>query len=170
MRKIRISIDEIICAFGMYKSLFQPPALFSVTIVLWLGFMICILMSLKTTETSQIEAVQAITPLLMASWYGDKYKGKKTASGEVFDPTGLTCASWDYPFGTTLLVRHKDKAVFVRVNDRGPAKHLYAQGRTIDLSREAFSKLSDIDTGVIRVEIIPLNEIPIYQTQRICND
>lgn len=57
-----------------------------------------------------------------ASWYGEPHKGKLTASGEKFDPRGLTCASWDYGIGDILEIEHNGRRVFARVNDRGPAK------------------------------------------------
>ena len=89
-------------------------------------------------------------PTVVASWYGDKYAGRPTASGEIFDPTQLTAAMWDVPFGTRVKVQLGPKSVVVRINDRGPAKHL---NRGIDLSREAFSRLADTDAGLINVKL-----------------
>jgi rare lipoprotein A len=89
-------------------------------------------------------------PTVVASWYGDKYAGRPTASGEIFDPTQLTAAMWDVPFGTKVKVQLGPKSVVVRINDRGPAKHL---NRGIDLSREAFSRLADTDAGLLNVKL-----------------
>jgi rare lipoprotein A len=89
-------------------------------------------------------------PTVVASWYGDKYAGRPTASGEIFDPTQLTAAMWDVPFGTRVKVQLGPKSVVVRINDRGPAKHLK---RGIDLSREAFSRLADTDAGLLNVKL-----------------
>ncbi len=89
-------------------------------------------------------------PTVVASWYGDKYAGRPTASGEIFDPTKLTAAMWDVPFGTRVKVQLGPKSVVVRINDRGPAKHLK---RGIDLSREAFSRLADTDAGLLNVKL-----------------
>ena len=89
-------------------------------------------------------------PTVVASWYGDKYAGRPTASGEIFDPTQLTAAMWDVPFGTRVKVQLGPKSVVVRINDRGPAKHLK---RGIDLSRESFSRLADTDAGLINVKL-----------------
>ena len=89
----------------------------------------------------------------IASWYGGGEKlNKYTASGEEFDPNKLTCASWDYSFGTKLLVTNLEngKSVVVRVNDRGPAKRL---GRLIDLTREAFRRIADLKKGLIKVKV-----------------
>ena len=57
-----------------------------------------------------------------ASWYGDELRGNRTASGEKFDPDGLTAAHKTLPFGTCLVVGNPrmGKSVNVRVNDRGP--------------------------------------------------
>ena len=89
----------------------------------------------------------------IASWYGGGEKlNKHTANGETFNPSLLTCASWDYPFGTRLKITNtrNGKNVTVRVNDRGPNKRL---GRAIDLTRGAFSKIADTDEGLVLVKI-----------------
>jgi len=97
-----------------------------------------------------------------ASWYGEELRGHPTATGEPFDPDGFTVASWDYPLGTWLLLEAPATGIYcwVRVNDRGPARRLHAQGRTLDLSREAFRYLSGgflddggMALGLIRVRI-----------------
>lgn len=69
--------------------------------------------------------------------------------------TGLTCASWDYPLGTRLKVTeiHNHLSVIVTVNDRGPARRLYRQGRKIDLSQSAFEKLDGLALGLAEVTI-----------------
>lgn len=93
---------------------------------------------------------------LTASWYGERYNGRKTASGEVFDSKKMTAASWDYPFGTKLRVWNGSRFVVVRVNDRGPAKRLLST-RQLDLSLAAFSRLADPAAGLLhnlKVEVI----------------
>ena len=87
---------------------------------------------------------------VVASWYGEKYRGKPTASGELFDPDELTAAMWDVPFGSKFRVYYGNKFVVVRINDRGPAKRLK---RGIDLSKAAFEKLSPLDKGLIKVRV-----------------
>jgi len=86
-----------------------------------------------------------------ASWYGEDFKGKKTANGEVFDPSRLTAAHKTLPFGTRLRVTHlkNKKEVIVTINDRGP----YKRGRIIDLSEAAARKLDMLDEGVAKVRI-----------------
>lgn len=83
------------------------------------------------------------------------------ANGEVMQNERLTAASWFYPFGTRLKVSSMDspgKAVIVTITDRGPSKRLVKKGRVIDLSVAAFSKLSPLRAGVIRVEIEELHK------------
>ena len=108
------------------------------------------LMSLLMSITCSINAETV-------SWYGEKHRGKITASGEPFDPDKLTCASWDYPFGTPLLVTYGGHAVSVRVSDRGPAKRL---GRKLDLSAAAFRLLAPLESGLIEAHI------EIYEVQK----
>jgi rare lipoprotein A len=86
-----------------------------------------------------------------ASWYGPGFRGKTTASGEVFDETKMTAAHKTLPLGTRARVTNlKDgKSVQVEINDRGP----YAQGRIIDLSPAAAKALGIIDRGVIKVRV-----------------
>lgn len=87
-----------------------------------------------------------------ASWYGQGFEGKLTASGYVYDSNQLTCASNDYPFGTVLKVTNNEngKSVLVVVTDRGGFDEY---GRVIDLSRAAFLKISTLGHGLIDVKI-----------------
>ena len=89
---------------------------------------------------------------VLASWYGQAHKGRKTASGVPFDPMALTAASWRYPFGTLLRVTNvcNHKAVTVRVNDRGPDKHT---GRVLDVSERAAELLGFKRAGIAHVTI-----------------
>ena len=77
----------------------------------------------------------------VASYYHDKFNGRKTASGEVFSNQKLTAAHRTYPFGTILRVINpiNGKSVVVKVNDRGP----FVKGKDIDLSRKAFMQITD---------------------------
>ncbi len=90
-----------------------------------------------------------------ASWYGDRYNGRETASGALFDANGLTAAHRHLAFGTLVRVTNLDnqRAVFVRITDRGP----YARGRLIDLSRRAAELLDFVRDGVapVRVQVEP---------------
>jgi rare lipoprotein A len=74
-----------------------------------------------------------------ASWYGGKFNGRHTASGEVFDQNKFTAASRTLPLGTKVLVKNpaNGKSCTVVINDRGP----FVKGRDIDLSRGAAQKI-----------------------------
>lgn len=88
----------------------------------------------------------------MASWYGGKFHGRKTASGERYNQNALTAAHRTLPFGTKVRVTSSSgRSVVVRINDRGP----FIAGRVIDLSRAAASTLGI--NGVGRVKLTVLN-------------
>lgn len=81
-----------------------------------------------------------------ASFYSE---GQMTASGEPFDPSGLTAAHRTLPMGSKVRVTNENngRSVIVRINDRGP----YAGGRCLDLSRAAMAKVGGTGAGVIPV-------------------
>ncbi|WP_262148518.1 septal ring lytic transglycosylase RlpA family protein [Chryseobacterium foetidum] len=85
-----------------------------------------------------------------ASYYHDKFNGKKTASGEVFDNSKLTAANRTLPFGTLVKVTNLNNGeeVIVRINDRGP----YHSSRALDLSKAAFDEIGNIASGKIPIE------------------
>ena len=87
----------------------------------------------------------------MASYYGGSWHGKKTANGEIFNENSLTAAHKTLPFGTKVKVTNLDngKSVVVRINNRGP----YSNGRIIDLSKAAFSRIASTSRGVTRVKL-----------------
>ena len=91
--------------------------------------------------------------LVTASYYGhrDGFAGRKTASGEIFNPKKLTAAHPTYPFGTILKVTNPEngRSVQVRVNDRGPV----SKGRGIDLSAAAAKEIGMMKDGVARVRV-----------------
>jgi rare lipoprotein A len=74
----------------------------------------------------------AVADHVRATWYGHELAGRKTASGQVFKPYGMTAAHRTLPFGTCLLVSNPrtGKSVRVTVNDRGP----FTKGISLDLS------------------------------------
>lgn len=86
-----------------------------------------------------------------ASWYGGKYHGRKTASGEIFNKNGMTAAHPSLPFGTRVKVTNvaNGKSVIVRINDRGP----FVPGRKIDLSYAAAKLIGMIERGVAEVNL-----------------
>lgn len=91
-----------------------------------------------------------------ATWYGGKFHGRLTASGERYNQNALTCASNKYKFGTQLIVTNQanGKSVTCRVNDRGG---FGKYGVSLDLSKAAFAKIAPLSQGKIKVTIIPTN-------------
>jgi len=71
----------------------------------------------------------------IATWYN---YGKITANGEHFNPNGMTAAHRTFPFGTLVKVKHGNKSVIVRINDRGP----FVPGHDIDLTPAAASAIN----------------------------
>jgi len=108
--------------------------------------------ALRTDDvrTDQVVATQTG----MASWYGARFHGRRTASGEPFDMHALTAAHRTLPFGTLCRVtnRRNGRSVIVRVNDRGP----YGKGRVIDVSRAAAEALDLVRAGhaPVTVEVL----------------
>jgi len=86
-----------------------------------------------------------------ASYYADKYHGRMTANGEIFDMNKVSAAHKTLPFGTKLKVTNisNGKSVTVKINDRGP----FVAGRIIDLSKAAAERIDMIDSGVAQVEL-----------------
>lgn len=86
-----------------------------------------------------------------ASYYADKYKGRKTSNGETYRHRKMTAAHKTLPFGTRVMVTNlqNGRKVKVRINDRGP----FVAGRIIDLSKKAAKKIDMVDAGVVDVEV-----------------
>jgi rare lipoprotein A len=102
-----------------------------------------------------------------ASYYGASFAGRKTASGEVFEPRKYTAAHRTLPFGTVLRVMRLDTRaiVYVRVNDRGPYGK---KGRILDLSTAAAESLDFIRRGVVnvRADIVERGTPPTSKKQK----
>jgi rare lipoprotein A len=109
----------------------------------------------RATEQAWLRSRYAGKPALKvlrgeATWYADSLAGRRTASGEPYDPAGFTAAHPWLPLGTILRVRvaETNDWVYVRINDRGPVGH---QGRILDLSRRAADDLGRRRAGVFQV-------------------
>lgn len=89
------------------------------------------------------------------SYYGQELAGRKTASGERFNPGALTAAHRTLPFGTKLRLTNvqNGRSVIVRINDRGP----FIRGRMLDVSRGAASALGFVGQGTARLRVEPLS-------------
>ncbi|MEC5395458.1 septal ring lytic transglycosylase RlpA family protein [Bergeyella sp. RCAD1439] len=85
-----------------------------------------------------------------ASYYHDKFNGRKTASGEVFHNSKLTAAHRTLPFGTKVKVTNlrNGESVIVTINDRGP----FHSSRALDLSKAAFDEIGNLSRGTMPIE------------------
>lgn len=84
-----------------------------------------------------------------ASFYADKFNGRKTATGEIFSNNGMTCASNQYKLGTRLEVTNTKtgKSIICKVNDR-----IGKAGR-IDLTKAGFKQLAPLSSGLVKVTL-----------------
>jgi len=89
--------------------------------------------------------------ILTSSYYGNKFHGRRTSNGEIFNMYGYSAAHKKFPFGTVLKVTYlgTGKSVLVTVNDRGP----FIEGRDLDLSYMAAKKIGLARDGVGKVKV-----------------
>lgn len=111
---------------------------------IFLGAGFCIIMACSSCAPT-------ITQQGKASYYANKFKGRRTANGEIFRQHKRTAASRTIPFGTKVRVTNlrNGKTVKVRINDRGP----FIKGRIIDLSKKAARRIDMIRDGVVPVRL-----------------
>lgn len=85
-----------------------------------------------------------------ASYYHDKFNGRRTASGEIFDNSKMTAAHRSLAFGTKVKVTNirTGLSVVVTINDRGP----FHSSRAIDLTKAAFDEIGNLNRGVMPIE------------------
>lgn len=91
----------------------------------------------------------------IASYYGDYFQNRLTASGMIFKKEALTAAHRTLPLGTVVEVYSGKKSVIVTINDRGP----FVDGRIIDLSEAAFAELAPLSKGLTLVRLV-VRELP----------
>lgn len=98
-----------------------------------------------------LESSHGFTQKGIASWYGSKFHGQRTSSGEPYDMYAMTAAHKSLPLPTYVEVTNLDngRKAIVKVNDRGP----FHEGRIIDLSYAAATKLGVASTGTAKVSI-----------------
>lgn len=92
----------------------------------------------------------------IASWYGERFQGRKTANGEIFDKNAWVMATRHLPLGVHARVRYNGRECIVRVIDRGP----YVSGRTYDVSEAVARYLGFLEQGLAEVEVAVLSEPP----------
>ena len=101
----------------------------------------------------------------VASYYADKYHGRKTSNGETFNMYDMTAAHKTLPFNTKVKVTNlsNGKSVIVRINDRGP----FVKGREIDLSKGAAVKIGMIKSGTAKVSLEIVGGDNVTQNQEV---
>jgi rare lipoprotein A len=92
----------------------------------------------------------------IASWYGDRFQGRKTASGEIFDKNAWVMATRHLPLGVRVRIRYNGRECIVRMIDRGP----YIPGRLYDVSEAVARYLGFLEQGLAEVEVAVLNDPP----------
>jgi len=114
-------------------------------------FLSVILLDFTSVSASKNEPLIGYKEVGKASFYANKFQGRKTASGELFNQNAKTAAHKKLPFGTKVKVTNINTGqhIEVRINDRGP----FVKGRIIDLSRSAFKVVGDLNSGIIKVRI-----------------
>ncbi|MEO1085304.1 MAG: septal ring lytic transglycosylase RlpA family protein [Acidobacteriota bacterium] len=122
--------------------------------------LLCLLLSIACATNRFDKPRIGSTQRGVASWYGEPFHGRATASGEIYDMNLLTAAHRDLPLGTVVDVTNLDNGleVRVRVNDRGP----FVKGRVLDLSYGAARQVQMIGPGTAKVliEIVSLGGGP----------
>ena len=115
---------------------------------------IILTLSIAVSALLAIPAIAMPVQLGTASWYGEQFRGRSTASGDRFNPDLMTAAHPYLPFGTRVRVTHQHSGATVEVliNDRMPS---HTQ-RAIDLSQAAAAQLGILEAGVapVRVEVL----------------
>jgi rare lipoprotein A len=102
--------------------------------------------------TSRVKKTLQWLQVGTASWYGLKFQGKRTASGETFDMNNLTCAHRSLPLGSWVRVTNlkNRRSIFVRVTDRGPMP----EDRVVDLSMAAARAVGLAGVGKVKLESV----------------
>ena len=134
------------------------------TIYLLLLLLITSFLSVKAEDDKTFLGLRREVFYGNASWYGGlKFNGRRTASGEIYNPRKMTAAHRNLPFNTKVRVTNtkNDKSVVVKINDRGPFSH----DRIIDLSEKAASKLDLKRAGIgsVKVQVLRLGEVGDYR-------
>ena len=130
--------------------------------VRWLPLMFLVTQGLEAPLVAHIS--KPLKPIRVftakTSWYGQKFQGRKTASGEKYDMYSATGASPDLPFGSLLRVSNPKThaAELIRINDRGP----FIDDRELDVSYMVACRLGIVDKGItpVRIEVLEVPKRP----------
>lgn len=128
-----------------------------------------VLQTVSRRSTKQTQKKNSPYEVGTASWYGEYFQGKETASGEPFDMQALTAAHPTLPLGSYVRVTnlHNGRAVVVRINDRGPV----VEGRIIDLSYQTAHVLGFEQRGLqkVRLDLVRPTIAPVAQLQTVAS-
>ena len=139
------------CVMPRFGTFQAKPLVTLVLLLSWIG--LAILAGCASTAEPGSDSDDAEVGI--ASYYADRFHGRRTASGEPYDRNAMTAAHRRLPFGTHVRVTNlaNGQAVDVRINDRGP----FVAGRVIDVSYAAARKLGMLKRGVVKVRLVPLD-------------
>jgi len=121
-------------------------------LIVYYALFITVLASCSSVHTRNSPTPVYDKTYSVASWYGPKFNGRPTSSGEIFNMYAMTCAHKEYPFGTRVRVTNieNNRSAECIVNDRGP----FVEGRDIDLSYAMAKEIGLIGpgTGMVLLE------------------
>ncbi len=122
--------------------------------------------SVEGRTYTPMRAIRPFTQRGLASWYGKRFNGQRTSSGEIYDMYGMTAAHATLPIPSYAKITNlqNGRSVVVRVNDRGP----FHSERIIDLSWTAAAKLGYVESGSaqVEVELIQPQDFALYSRNR----
>ncbi|MCD6130366.1 MAG: septal ring lytic transglycosylase RlpA family protein [Deltaproteobacteria bacterium] len=125
---------------------------------------VCLVLSSCASVHAVYTPYRGYTEEGIASWYGAKFHGRRTSSGEIYNMYAHTAAHKTLPLGTTVKVKNlnNQKQTVVRINDRGP----FVEGRIIDLSYSAARDIDMVSTGTAPVRITVLYPTEVYKAMK----
>jgi rare lipoprotein A len=111
--------------------------------------------TINGTTYRPLNSAKGFREVGIASWYGARHAGRRTASGERYNPYQMTAAHKILPMTTRVKVTNLEngRSVVVRINDRGP----FVRGRVIDLSYAAARRIGMTKKGLVRVRVVALS-------------
>lgn len=117
-----------------------------------------LLVTIITVTVGTVATAQSSKSVGKATYYGNKFHGRRTSDGSRYHRDSLTCAHKTLPFGTLLKVRNpkNDQEVVVKVTDRGP----FRPGAIVDLSFAAAKQIGIVSAGVASVEVTQVGSVP----------
>jgi rare lipoprotein A len=142
------------------------PYLFSILL-----FLTCFTARVNAKKPPTSNQKERLAPQTgVASWYGGRWIGRLTASGERYRAGDLTAAHRLLPFGTFVRVTNlrNNRSAIVRINNRGP----FAKGRIIDLSKRAAADIAMLDSGTarVRLEVLSAEEVDVAKLSATPSD